>query len=43
LGDPYSVGEVHGEGAEARIEAYDIADPGQHVDGPEQFFYPYIP
>ena len=43
LGDPYSVGKVEGEGAEAKIEAYSIADPGQHVDGLEQYFYPYIP
>jgi Rieske Fe-S protein len=40
LGEPYSVGKVEGEGAEARIEAYQIADPGQHVDGLQQFFYP---
>ncbi len=40
LGDPYSVGHVEGQGAEARIEAYQIADPGQHVDGLQQFFYP---
>jgi hypothetical protein len=31
---------VIGEGAEAKIEAYRLADPGQHVDGPEQYFYP---
>lgn len=43
LADPYSVGHVDGEGAEARIHAYALADPGQHVDGPEQFFYPYVP
>ena len=43
LGEPYSVGEVEGEGADARIKAYDLVDPGQHVDGPEQFFYPYVP
>lgn len=43
LGDPYSVGKVIGEGAEAKIEAYDIVDPGQHVDGFEQYFYPYVP
>ncbi|MDQ4081869.1 MAG: Rieske 2Fe-2S domain-containing protein [Actinomycetota bacterium] len=43
LGKPYSVGKVVGTGADAKIKAYDIADPGQHVDGPEQFFYPYIP
>ena len=43
LGAPYSVSEVDGEGADARIRAYDLVDPGQHVDGPEQFFYPYVP
>jgi hypothetical protein len=25
------------------VKAYDLVDPGQHVDGPEQFFYPYVP
>src|SRR5919108_3413904 len=43
LGKPYSVGKVIGEGAKAKIEAYRLADPGQHVDGPEQYFYPYVP
>jgi menaquinol-cytochrome c reductase iron-sulfur subunit len=43
LGKPYSVAEVEGKGAEARIKAYRVADPGIHVDGPEQFFYPYAP
>jgi Rieske Fe-S protein len=43
LGKPYSVGKVIGQGAKAKIEAYKQADPGQHVDGPEQYFYPYIP
>jgi quinol---cytochrome c reductase iron-sulfur subunit, bacillus type len=43
LTKPYSVGKVTGEGADAKIEAYRLADPGQHVDGPEQYFYPYIP
>ena len=43
LGTPYSVGKVEGTGADAVIEAYSLADPGQHVDGPEQIFYPYIP
>ena len=43
LGEPYSVGSVKGSGAEAQIKAYDLVDPGQHVDGPEQFFYPYVP
>jgi Rieske Fe-S protein len=40
LGKPYSVGKVIGEGANATIEAYRLADPGQHVDGPEKVFYP---
>jgi Rieske Fe-S protein len=43
LETPYSVGEVDGEAAEARIKAYRLADPGQHVDGPEQVFYPFVP
>jgi menaquinol-cytochrome c reductase iron-sulfur subunit len=40
LGTPYSVSHVKGEGAEAEVHAYKLADPGQHVDGPEQVFYP---
>jgi menaquinol-cytochrome c reductase iron-sulfur subunit len=40
LAAPYSVGKVTGEGAKAQIEAYKLADPGQHVDGPEQILYP---
>jgi menaquinol-cytochrome c reductase iron-sulfur subunit len=43
LTEPYSVAEVEGTGAEAKIHAYDLADPGVHVDGPEQIFYPYVP
>jgi Rieske Fe-S protein len=43
LGTPYSVSEVDGKGAKARIKAYRLADPGQHVDGIEQIFYPYVP
>lgn len=43
LGKPYSVANVDGRGAEARIRAYDPADPGVHLDGPEQLFYPYVP
>jgi menaquinol-cytochrome c reductase iron-sulfur subunit len=43
LGTPYSVGKVEGSGKDAKVTAYDIVDPGQHVDGPEQFFYPYVP
>jgi menaquinol-cytochrome c reductase iron-sulfur subunit len=40
LGKPYSVGKVTGKSADAKIEAYRVADPGQHVDGPEQYLYP---
>jgi menaquinol-cytochrome c reductase iron-sulfur subunit len=40
LGKPYSVGKVIGKSADAKIEAYRQADPGQHVDGPEQVLYP---
>jgi Rieske Fe-S protein len=40
LGKPYSVSHVSGVAAEAEIHAYPLADPGQHVDGPEQVFYP---
>jgi menaquinol-cytochrome c reductase iron-sulfur subunit len=43
LGTPYSVGRVEGEGAEAKIHGYRLADPGQHVDGFEQIFWPYVP
>jgi menaquinol-cytochrome c reductase iron-sulfur subunit len=43
LGKPYSVGHVEGSGADAKIMAYRLADPSQHVDGPEQFFYPIVP
>jgi Rieske Fe-S protein len=40
LGGTYSVGHVDGQGAEARIKKYELAGPGQHVDGPEAWFYP---
>lgn len=43
LGQPYSVGHVEGTGSEAVIKAYKIVDPGVHVDGLEQYFYPYVP
>jgi Rieske Fe-S protein len=38
--DTYSVGEVDGEGADAKIKKYDLANPGVHVDGPEAVLYP---
>jgi len=40
LGQPYSVSKVDGQGAKAIIHKYTLAGPGQHVDGPEQWFYP---
>ena len=43
LGQLYSVAEVEGTGADATIVAYAHHDPGQHVDGLEQYFYPYVP
>jgi menaquinol-cytochrome c reductase iron-sulfur subunit len=43
LGSPYSVSEVQGEGADAVIVKYNPSDPGVHVDGPEQIFYPIVP
>jgi len=43
LGKRYSVAHVDGTGAHAKIEAYNRADPGQHVDGWEAWFYPLIP
>jgi Rieske Fe-S protein len=39
----YSVGEVRGTGGDAVIVAYRHADPGVHVDGPEQILYPIVP
>ena len=43
LGTPYSVAEVEGEGADAVIVKYSPSDPGVHVDGPEEYLYPYVP
>jgi Rieske Fe-S protein len=43
LGAPYSVSHVVGTGAQAQIYKYKMAGPGQHVDGPEQWFYPLQP
>jgi Rieske Fe-S protein len=43
LGAVYTVAEVDGEGADAVIVKYSAADPGVHVDGPEQYLYPYVP
>lgn len=39
----YSVSHVVGSGAQAQIYKFKQAGPGQHVDGPEQWFYPLQP
>jgi Rieske Fe-S protein len=43
LGKTYSVSTVQGQGAQAVIHKYVLAGPGEHVDGPEQWFYPVQP
>jgi Rieske Fe-S protein len=39
----YSVSNVEGTGSEAKIMAYPLMGPGQHVDGPEALLYPIPP
>jgi Rieske Fe-S protein len=39
----YSVSHVEGTGAQAQIYKYKEVGPGEHVDGPEQLFYPINP
>ncbi len=39
----YSVSKVVGTGAQAQIYKYKPYGPGQHVDGPEAWFYPLTP
>lgn len=43
LGNTYSVAKVEGAGAKARIKRYELAGPGQHVDGIEAWLYPLQP
>jgi menaquinol-cytochrome c reductase iron-sulfur subunit len=43
LGKTYSVSHVDGAGSSAKIHKYRETGPGQHVDGPEQWFYPLQP
>jgi menaquinol-cytochrome c reductase iron-sulfur subunit len=43
LGTTFSVGHVDGTGAQAKIHRYPLAGPGQHIDGPEAWFYPFQP
>jgi menaquinol-cytochrome c reductase iron-sulfur subunit len=40
LGRLFSVGDVEGTGAKAKIMRYYQAYPGVHVDGPEKWLYP---
>lgn len=40
LGRLFSVGDVEGTGARAKISKYYKAYPGVHVDGPEKWLYP---
>lgn len=40
---PYSVSHVDNNGAQAKIHKYAFVGPGEHVDGPEQLFYPLNP
>jgi len=39
----YSVSTVVGTGAQAQINKYKEAGPGEHIDGPEQWLYPLQP
>ncbi len=39
----YSVSKVDGTGAQAKIHKYKSVGPGEHIDGPEQIFYPLNP
>jgi Rieske Fe-S protein len=43
LAGMYSVSSVSGTGATARIHKYQLAGPGQHIDGPEAWLYPVQP
>ena len=43
LGNTYSVAKVTGTGAQAKIKTYELAGPGQHVDGIESWLYPLQP
>ena len=43
LGSPFSVSNVDGSGATARIYKWNKAFPGVHVDGPQSWLYPIQP
>jgi Rieske Fe-S protein len=40
LGETFSVSDVEGSGARARMKRYDLANPGVHIDGLEAWLYP---
>jgi Rieske Fe-S protein len=39
----FAVSHVNGQGSQAAIHKYKPVGPGEHVDGPEQWFYPLNP
>jgi menaquinol-cytochrome c reductase iron-sulfur subunit len=41
--EPYSVGKVEDEGARAKLEAFGLQGPGEHVDGLSGWLYPIQP
>jgi Rieske Fe-S protein len=43
LSTRYSVGKVVGTGAQAVMHTYKRFDPGEHVDGPDEWMYPASP
>jgi menaquinol-cytochrome c reductase iron-sulfur subunit len=43
LSTTYSVSKVEGTGAQARIRRFELAGPGQHVDGVSSWLYPIQP
>jgi Rieske Fe-S protein len=43
LGKPFSVSEVEGTGASAKIHKWTFSFPGEHVDGLESWLYPIQP
>ena len=43
LAGTYSVASVSDSGAQAKIHRYQLAGPGQHIDGPEAWLYPVQP
>ena len=40
VGERFSVGEIQGDGKNAKMMAYGAATPGVHVDGIEAWLYP---